>query len=52
MCHTCDGFNIEISTLEVKFFKCGNCKNEFKGIGAKVICPSCNSDNVSVSSNK
>lgn len=50
MCNTCDGFNVEISTLEAKFFKCGNCKNEFKGIGNKVMCPSCHSSNVSMTS--
>ena len=32
--------------LKTKKYKCLDCGNDFKGLGKKVICPSCQSDNV------
>ncbi len=42
-------FDVDIKELDAdaKFYKCGDCDNEFKGIGRKVVCPSCHSTNVS-----
>ncbi len=48
MCSVGDAFNIEIAALNAKFYKCAECSNEFRGVGKKVVCPSCNSDNVSM----
>lgn len=48
MCSVGDAFNIEIQQLNAKFYKCGDCKNEFRGVGKKVICPSCQSSKVSL----
>ena len=31
---------------KTKKYKCLDCGNDFKGLGKKVICPSCQSDNV------
>ena len=47
MCSVGDAFNIEIAALNAKFYKCSDCKNEFRGVGNKVVCPSCHSGNVS-----
>ena len=30
----------------IKKYKCLDCGNDFKGLGKKVICPSCQSENV------
>lgn len=38
--------DIDINKLKTKRYKCLNCGNEFKSIGKKVICPSCQSNNV------
>lgn len=38
--------DIKMKKLKTKRYKCMDCGNEFKGIGKKVICPSCQSDNV------
>ena len=46
MCSVGDGFNVEIGAFETTLFKCKDCGNEFKGIGNKSKCPSCNSGNV------
>jgi Zn finger protein HypA/HybF involved in hydrogenase expression len=48
MCSVGDAFNIEISALNAKFYKCGECNNEFRGVGKKVTCPSCHSTKVSL----
>ncbi len=48
MCSVGDAFNIEITALNAKFYKCGDCNNEFRGVGKKVICPSCQSANTKV----
>ncbi len=47
MCSVGDAFNIEITALNAKFYKCGDCNNEFRGVGKKVTCPSCHSARVS-----
>lgn len=46
MCSVGDAFNIEIAALEAKYYKCDDCSNEFRGVGKKVVCPSCHSDKV------
>ena len=38
--------DIDIDKLKTKRYRCLNCGNKFKGHGSKVICPSCQSDNV------
>ncbi len=48
MCSVGDAFNIEITSLDAKFYKCADCNNEFRGVGKKVVCPSCHSVNVSL----
>jgi Zn finger protein HypA/HybF involved in hydrogenase expression len=48
MCSVGDAFNIEITSLNAKFYKCSDCKNEFRGVGSKVKCPSCHSTKVSL----
>ena len=37
MCSVGDAFNIEVQQLNAKFYKCSDCKNEFRGVGRKVI---------------
>ena len=32
--------------LKTKKYHCKDCGNSFKGLGKKVVCPSCQSDNV------
>lgn len=41
-------FDVDIRELDAdaKFYKCNDCSNEFKGIGTRIVCPSCHSDNV------
>jgi Zn finger protein HypA/HybF involved in hydrogenase expression len=46
MCSVGDAFNIEIQQLSTKIYRCDDCKNEFRGVGKKVICPSCESNKV------
>jgi Zn finger protein HypA/HybF involved in hydrogenase expression len=47
MCSVGDTFgNMEIPQFESTLYKCSDCKNEFKGWGKKVICPSCQSKKV------
>lgn len=38
--------NIDLDKLKTKRYRCLACGNDFKSIGKKVICPSCQSDNV------
>lgn len=38
--------DIDIKKLKTKKYQCKKCGNTFKGIGKKVICPSCQSDDV------
>ena len=38
--------DIDLKKLKTKKYHCKNCVNSFKGLGRKVICPSCQSDNV------
>ena len=38
--------DIDIKKLKTKKYQCTKCGNTFKGIGKKVICPSCQSDDV------
>ena len=37
---------LKMKKLKTKKYKCLDCGNDFKGLGKKVICPSCQSDNV------
>ncbi|MDO8869683.1 MAG: hypothetical protein Q7U35_04225 [Methanobacteriaceae archaeon] len=41
--------DIKMKKLKTKRCKCLDCGNEFKGIGKRVVCPSCQSDNVECS---
>ena len=45
MCST-GGPMADIKKLKTKKYQCKKCGNSFKGIGKKVICPSCQSDDV------
>ncbi|MEA4957388.1 MAG: hypothetical protein VB038_06645 [Methanobrevibacter sp.] len=38
--------DIKMRKLKTKRYKCLDCGNDFKGLGKKVICPSCQSENV------
>ena len=38
--------DIKMKKLKTKRYRCIDCGNEFKGIGKRVICPTCQSDNV------
>jgi len=37
---------LSMKKLKTKKYKCLDCGNDFKGLGKKIICPSCQSDNV------
>ncbi len=36
--------DLNLKQLKTKKYKCKSCGNEFKGIGKKVICPNCKSE--------
>lgn len=36
----------DIEKVEVDRYRCNNCGNKFDGMGEKVLCPSCQSENV------
>lgn len=38
--------DVKMKKLKTKRYKCLDCGNDFKGLGKRVICPSCQSDNV------
>ena len=38
--------DIKMKKLKTKRYRCLDCGNEFKGIGKKVVCPTCQSENV------
>lgn len=40
-------FDIKELDADAKYYKCGDCGNEFKGFGYKLKCPACHSANVS-----
>jgi len=48
MCFADSSVNVEIeeSDLVTEQYKCIDCKTQFRGIGKKIRCPSCQSDNV------
>jgi Zn finger protein HypA/HybF involved in hydrogenase expression len=47
MCSVGDAFAVDTADeLNPKEYICKDCKNIFKGIGNKVICPACRSSNV------
>jgi len=47
MCSVGGGdFDFEIEKIELTRYKCKDCGNKFYGIGEKVLCPSCQSENV------
>ncbi len=47
MCSVGDSFGVEIEGgMEVHQYKCNHCSKTFKGIGANVKCPKCNSKDV------
>ncbi|WP_198016044.1 hypothetical protein [Methanobrevibacter wolinii] len=36
--------DINLKKLKTRKYKCNKCGNTFKGIGKKVICPNCKSE--------
>jgi Zn finger protein HypA/HybF involved in hydrogenase expression len=47
MCTVGGGPDIgNIETLAAKDYECLDCKNQFKGMGRRPMCPSCKSRNV------
>ena len=47
MCSVGGGdFELEIEKIEVERYRCNNCGNKFEAMGEKVVCPSCQSENV------
>ncbi len=38
--------DIKMKKLKTKKYRCLDCENEFRGIGKRVVCPSCQSENV------
>ena len=38
--------DIIMKKLKTKRYRCLDCGNEFKGIGRRVVCPACQSENV------
>ncbi|HOI41121.1 MAG TPA: hypothetical protein PL168_10355 [Methanobacterium sp.] len=38
--------DLKMKKLKTKRYHCLDCDNEFKGIGRRVVCPACQSDNV------
>lgn len=47
MCSVGDLGDVNLEdNLPVKEYVCNDCNNKFKGIGKKVKCPACQSDNV------
>jgi Zn finger protein HypA/HybF involved in hydrogenase expression len=38
--------DIKMKKLKTKRYRCLDCENDFKGIGKRVVCPSCQSENV------
>jgi len=41
-------FDIKELDADAKYYRCGDCGNEFKGLGHKLRCPACHSANVSL----
>ncbi len=39
-------FEFEREEIEVERYKCRDCGNKFDAMGDKVVCPSCQSENV------
>lgn len=37
---------LDLKKLKTKRYKCLDCGNSFKGLGKKIVCPSCQSENV------
>ncbi len=47
MCSVGDAFDVNVEgKLPVKEYSCNDCDSKFKGIGKNVMCPSCQSKNV------
>ena len=47
MCSVGDAFEVNVEgKLPVKEYSCNDCDSKFKGIGKNVMCPSCQSKNV------
>ena len=47
MCSVGDSFDIEIEGgMDVHKYECRQCNNTFKGIGANLRCPKCQSKDV------
>ncbi|ADP76821.1 conserved hypothetical protein [Methanothermus fervidus DSM 2088] len=41
--------DVDLGKLKTKKCKCLDCGNTFKGVGKKIVCPSCQSENVKCS---
>lgn len=49
MCSVGDAFNVDVAeTLNAKDYQCKDCGNVFQGMGKKVKCPTCHSQNVEI----
>ncbi|MCL7411052.1 MAG: hypothetical protein P1P69_02500 [Methanosarcinaceae archaeon] len=47
MCSVGDAFEVNVEgKLPVKEYSCNDCNSKFKGIGKNVMCPSCQSKDV------
>ena len=47
MCSVGDAFGVDLGdALQAKNYKCKDCGNEFQGMGKKIVCPTCQSENV------
>ena len=44
--------DIDLKKLKTKKYHCKSCGNSFKGLGKKVVCPSCQSDAVELAEYK
>ncbi|HUW66527.1 MAG TPA: hypothetical protein VMW20_00585 [Candidatus Nanoarchaeia archaeon] len=47
MCSVDDAFSVDVAdALEAKECKCKDCGNLFRGMGRRIMCPTCHSKNV------
>lgn len=47
MCSVGDAFSVDVAdALDAKECKCKDCGNVFQGMGKKIMCPTCHSQNV------
>lgn len=47
MCSVGDAFSVDVAdALDAKDYKCKDCGNIFQGMGKRIMCPTCHSQNV------